>query len=432
MKRRLKSLLLKEYEYYKEKTGILYNGDCLKLLKLLPDNSIDNMVTDPPYGINFMGKKWDYDVPSVDVWKECLRVLKPGAHILVFAGTRTQHKMATNIENAGFILKDTIMWLYGSGFPAGNKDISKDIDKVKGKKRKIIGKRKHPTLKDSSKINRQNSTQYHASNPTKDEWELTAPVTKEAKLWEGWGTQLKPAYEPIILAMKPNEGTFANNALKYGVAGINIDGCRVGDEKRTYTGSGAQPNKINNHGKGDTGIGYADGSGKDKLYNVTGRWPSNIILDEEAGLLLDQQVGENKSCFFYCAKPSKKEKNLGCEGLEKIIGHNKFDKCKKCGKYIFQNPTRKSACKCKNPIRQPNKIKGNFHPTVKPLKLIEYLCALVKTPAGGISLDPYAGSGTTGVAWKNIKIQWILIEQEKDFCNISAERIKHTKIPIFR
>ncbi|MFT4021997.1 MAG: DNA methyltransferase, partial [Acinetobacter sp.] len=185
-------------------------GDCLEMMKQLPDSSVDSIVTDPPYGLNFMGKKWDYDVPSVQIWQECLRVLKPGGHLLAFAGTRTQHRMACNIEDAGFEIRDMIAWVYGSGFPKSH-DVSKAIDKVMGAEREVIGENKFAHRNGKKNLNCYGV----ASRP--DE---TAPHTEQAKQWQGFGTALKPALEPITLARKPFKGTVAQNVLEHGTGAI--------------------------------------------------------------------------------------------------------------------------------------------------------------------------------------------------------------------
>ena len=328
----------------------LYLGDSKEVLKKLEANSIDTVITDPPYGLSFMGKKWDYDVPSVELWKEVLRVLKPGGTALIFAGSRTQHRMAVNIEDAGFILKDCIMWLYGTGFPKAT-DIGKQLDKgvkrTKGKLR-TDGRGRSP-----QKINNheKGDTGIGHADGSKQEYYETLPTTPEAKLWSGWKSHaLKPAYEPILVAMKPNEGSYAQNALKYGVSGLNIEGGRIGTETMKFQKASSLGNDINMEG----GKAQKDYIGKD----VIGRFPANIILDEEAAKLLDKQSRTSKSTiaknvtrqkrnkegvfddknnglqngsteiegfndkggasrFFYCAKASKSERNMGCEGLEK-------------------------------------------------------------------------------------------------------------------
>ena len=391
--------------------GRVINGDCLLVMKSMPSNSVDTVITDPPqpYGLSFMGKKWDYDVPKVELWQEALRVLKPGGTALIFAGSRTQHRMACAVEDAGFILKDCIMWLYGSGFPKAT-DISKQLDK--GHKRKIIGKQK---LQGTARRMKGGNYGDFSGPDTADEINITEPSTPEAKLWNGWKSHgLKPAYEPIIVAMKPNDGTYANNALKHGVAGLNIDGGRI---------SGIKPQVT--QGINTSGSGYKIAKKRQISGNPNeGRFPANIILDEEAAKMLDKQSGEKcgqlaattgkepsaskknqiygdysmvkgkpsqprglggASRFFYVAKASKSERNMGCEEID-----------------------------------------GNKHPTIKPLKLMEYLCTLTKTPTGGIVLDPFAGSGTTCMACKKTGRPFIGIEQDKEYCKIAEARIEAT------
>jgi len=426
---------------------MIIQGDCLEELKKLPTNYVDTLITDPPYGLSFMGKKWDYDVPSVEVWSECLRVLKPGGTALIFAGSRTQHRMAVNVEDAGFILKDCIMWLYGSGFPKAT-DISKQLDK--GHERKVVGKWKpQGTAKHGAcTVAGENLRPNLAKDEFKD---ITEPATPEAKLWNGWKSHgLKPAYEPILVAMKPNEGTYANNALTWGVSGLNIDGGRIGTKTRTNS---SKPKADRN------GFikGFVDGT-ETEIKNH-GRFPANLILDEEAGRLLDEQSGESKSSksvisdhrkasfyggggvagernpanshsdkggasrFFYCAKASKAERNAGCEGLDDSIlarsggaqqaekKGEEYDEAQGIG------------------LNRVSTMKNN-HPTVKPLALMEYLCTLTATPTKGIVLDPFAGSGTTGLATKNTGRDYILIERESEYIEIIKARLqdKQTKL----
>jgi len=569
-------------------------GNCLEKMKELPNNSIDTIITDPPYGLSFMGKKWDYDVPSIEIWKEALRVLKPGGTALIFAGSRTQHRMAVKVEDAGFILKDTIMYMYGSGFPKAT-DISKQLDKEH--ERKIIGKR---TIQGTIDIQGGN---YNSGKTAKKELDITEPTTSEAKLWNGWKSHaLKPSYESILVCQKPNDGTYANNALKWGVSGLNIDGGRIGTEKRFSTPAKAK--------KGTFNCSFDD---KYKGQEVQGRFPANIILDEEAGKMLDEQSGESKSTigkrnpngkkdtnafgdynsqpniisghndkggasrffknikidnvchycytdtklnnkenlcqsknkfaqfveksgkninqiieptaqqnatqslneksvqlvkyvgnlcdlcgmsivqelvkiknlvskneelqaiqdfignyrkciliqnlasyvenldnidttpttknllklfgyvlpairkyiqkieksepkrFLYCAKASKSERNRGCEGLEKrVAGSMQANE----GKTMDLGG---ASLKKEHKQIQP---KSNFHPTVKPLKLMEYLCTLTKTPTGGMVLDPFMGSGTTGIACINTGRDFIGIELDKEYFEIAKQRLK--------
>jgi site-specific DNA-methyltransferase (adenine-specific) len=241
----------------------LLQGNCLDVLKEIPDNSVDSIVTDPPYGLSFMGKKWDYDVPSVEIWKECLRVLKPGGHLLAFAGTRTQHRMAVRIEDAGFEIRDMIAWVYGSGFPK-SLDISKQIDKAAGAEREVVGRGNGGLHHKASVTNFANWDTDHSAKGH----DITAPAPPEAKQWDGWGTSLKPSFEPITIARKPLIGTVAANVLAYGTGGINIDGCRVETEEEIPI------NKLESW----SGFGQKVQPDYKQEVNSKGRWPANLIL----------------------------------------------------------------------------------------------------------------------------------------------------------
>lgn len=370
----------------------LYLGNCLDHLEFMPDNSVDSIVTDPPYGLSFMGKKWDYDVPSVEIWAECLRVLKPGGHLLSFAGTRTQHRMACNIEDAGFEIRDMIAWVYGSGFP------------------------KSHNLKND---------------------------------WEGWGTALKPALEPITVARKPFKGTIAANVQAHGTGGLNIDGCRVGDEvvsTHSRGANGAFPKRPGETSAEESGRKQDQREGLDHSER-NGRWPANLIHDgsdkvlaafpytasgkaaagghrrtaenmekgstvygggrgiagtsstDEAGTL----YGDSGSAarFFYCAKASRKDRNEGMQDPGPQFQHG--------------TTLRKVENTCTT---------GNNHPTVKPTDLMAYLCRLV-TPPGGIVLDPFMGSGSTGKAAIREGFQFVGIEMDPEYLAIAEARIKH-------
>ena len=248
----------------------LHLGNCLETLRTMPDNSVDSIVTDPPYGLSFMGKRWDYDVPSVEIWAECLRVLKPGGHLLAFAGTRTQHRMAVRIEDAGFEIRDMIAWVYGSGFPK-SLDVSKAIDKAAGAAREILGV-------DPVRFARLKN-QIGGSVSTGEQWEhgvrdvtITAPATEAARQWQGWGTALKPALEPITVARKPLVGTVAENVLAHGTGALNIDGCRVSGESTRRINTAA-----NSYMSGDIGAEQTRGS-EYHTGSDAGRWPANLIL----------------------------------------------------------------------------------------------------------------------------------------------------------
>ena len=324
-------------------------GDSVDKLKELDDNSIDSIVTDPPYGLSFMGKKWDYDVPSQEIFEECLRVLKPGGYLLSFAGSRTYHRMAVRVEDAGFEIRDQIMWIYGSGFPK-SQNISKMIDKKAGVERAVIGEYDPRSKFDgSNRSDREIGGQQVAPSKT-SKLSITAPATDEAKQYEGWGTALKPAHEPIVMARKPlSEKTIVDNVLEWGTGGINIDESRIGvsDNDDIFA---KNPHTKGGFGHGDASI-YGDSKGSENYNPSQGRFPANIIFDEEAGKILDEQSGNKTgqrgvvkgtepshskknaiygdysmvdgkyvepiddlggaSRFFYCPKASKKDRNEG-------------------------------------------------------------------------------------------------------------------------
>ena len=253
----------------------LLNGDCLDKLKELDNNSIDSIVTDPPYGLSFMGKKWDYDVPSVEIWQECLRVLKPGGHLLAFAGSRTYHRMAVRIEDAGFDIRDQIMWIYGSGFPKSH-NIGKSIDKMQGNQRQVVGKGTGGKTAKGFNLSDEQRNAGTGILPTEYDY------TKGNSVGEGWGTALKPAHEPIVMARKPIEGTVAENTLQYGVGGLNIDGCRVSvEDMDDYAFNMAGNQRVKAKEEGELTGMYEGGWKVDKTPKELpqGRWPANVILE---------------------------------------------------------------------------------------------------------------------------------------------------------
>ena len=336
---------------FEKKPYELFCGNSLEVLKTLPENSIDSIVTDPPYEIDFMGKKWDSSgiAYNTELWTECMRVLKPGGMLLAFGATRTYHRMVVAIEDSGLAIKNQLGWMFGSGFPKGL-NIGKAIDDKFGLTREVIGKRKFPDGSEARATSRTGGF-----NEDKGQAVVTAPASPEAKQWEGWNTQLKPAFEPICLAQKPLEGNYVDNILKWGVGGLNIDGCRIGIE------SGDDIFAKNPHTVG--GFGHADakvyGDSEGSLFSASnGRYPSNLIIDdsEEVSELFPDGQGNSGSTsrFFYVAKTNKQDRN---EGLETPNGHL----------------------------------------TVKPTELMRYLVRLI-TPKGGVVLDPFNGSGSTGKA----------------------------------
>lgn len=369
----------------------IYCGNSLDVLKGFESNSIDSIVTDPPYGLSFMGKKWDYDVPSVEIWLECLRVLKPGGHLLAFAGTRTQHRMTVRIEDAGFEIRDMIAWVYGSGFPK-SLDVSKAIDREAGAERKVVGVNENSFgRKPGGGISW--AAAIESGKKSNHYYNITDPATDEAKKWQGWGTALKPAFEPITMARKPIlKSTIAQNVLTWGTGGININSCRVGikgGSKKTNTNKKLK--KVNVFGNGING-------GSKEPINA-GRFPSNFIHDGIAEFLFG-----SSSKFFYCAKASYADRNDGCEGLE--------EKESNLGKTSTFQETK--------PENQ--KLKRNNHPTVKPVDLMRYLCRLV-TPENGVILDPFMGSGSTGKAAVIEGFDFVGVDLNQDYCTIAEARI---------
>lgn len=367
-------------------------GDCLNRLKEIKDCSIDSIITDPPYGLGFMGKKWDYDVPSVEIWKECLRVLKPGGHLLSFGGTRTYHRLVVNIEDAGFEIRDCIQWLYGSGFPKST-NVALRIDKESGE----IGNRGKGFNTAGQGISLNQNKELRSDHP---DYMPPEYKTEAAKQWQGWGTALKPANEPICVARKPLEKglTVAENVLKWGCGAINIDASRIGQrEKQRFTG----------RKRVSANAGYSQDYVNQNFYNGSdvplpeGRWPANIIFDEITGCA-------EWSRFFYIAKASKSERNKGLEGMPLVESGIKNDS----GRGFSESDPHKKI------------LNQNFHPTVKPIKLMEYLIKLV-TPPNGTVLDPFMGSGSTGVAAKNLKYKFTGCEMNPEYFEIAKKRIEY-------
>lgn len=369
-----------------EMTYQLHLGDCLEVLAGLPDNSVDSIVTDPPYGLSFMGKKWDYDVPSVAIWEQCLRVLKPGGHLLAFAGTRTQHRMAVRIEDAGFEIRDMIAWVYGSGFPK-SLDVSKAIDKAAGAEREVVGR--YRAAVQTGVTGGLNGSKADSDGVT---WAtITAPATDAARQWSGWGTALKPALEPITMARKPLIGTVAETVLTHGTGAINVDGCRVEAEKATGWGGGGS--KLY-----EGGLSREGGEARP---TTSGRWPANLIHDGSNEACLALKSGAR---FFYSAKTGKDDRNEGCESFEE----------KPAGGMQGRNDGSLGTIT----------MSKNHHPTVKPTTLMAYLCRLV-TPPGGTVLDPFMGSGSTGKAATVNGFRFVGIERDPAYHKISMARISN-------
>jgi len=436
----------------------IHQGDCIEEMRKLEDNSVDSIVTDPPYGLEFMGKRWDKFGAEIKEFskkekggfggyknhirfgksttngfqefcyewaKEALRVLKPGGYLLSFGGSRTYHRMACAIEDAGFEIRDQIMWVYGSGFPKSH-NIGKAVDKLQGNEREIVGEKILGGIKRARPDNAEGFSNPYTSGQS------IGIETKGNSKWEGWGTALKPAHEPIVVARKPlSEKTIALNVLKWGTGGINIDESRVETEDRIQcqTGHKGQPFESREH------------KFTPREYTTQGRFPANLIhdgSDEVVGLFpetgksnvrkisakenvnINNQVygkgyirqeggfvdSGSASRFFYCAKASKSERNAGLEGFENTISIN-GDKWTDMDRRENNKPT----------------IRKNHHPTVKPVKLMQYLTRLI-TPKGGMVLDPFIGSGTTGIACKKEGFNFIGIEKDKEYVDIANKRLE--------
>jgi len=375
----------------------LINTDCLKTLGDFPENTVDSIVTDPPYELGFMNKIWDNTgiAYNTELWQQCLRVLKPGGHLLAFSGARTYHRMAVAIEDAGFEIRDQIMWIYGSGFPK-NHDVSKAIDKKLQAEREIVGVNTNGVGNSDHNVIDFNGSRKVGGGKV---FNITAPGSAEAKQWDGWGTALKPAHEPIVMARKPlGEKTIADNVLRCGTGAVNIDNCRIGTREGCPQVQGGYT------GKSDVNIVPSRTGGR--VY-TKGRWPANVILDEEAGKLLDRQSGHSKSRK---GKVSNKgsiwgssDETVTVRGHDDSGGASRFFYCPKASK--------------------KERGESNIHPTLKPIKLISYLVRLV-TPPGGICLDPFMGSGTTGLACKKQGFGFIGIELDENYFKIARNRIQ--------
>jgi site-specific DNA-methyltransferase (adenine-specific) len=474
---------------------MILHGDCLELLKTLDAESVDAVVTDPPYGLEFMGKEWDgadgfrrslnaADVERENVFgrtsarapeyraletfqrwceawaRECLRVLKPGGHLVAFGGTRTYHRLACAIEDAGFEIRDALDWIYGTGFPK-SLNVSKGIDAAAGAEREVVGKTGRcvgPSQAGANGIGTFKEANWKNSD------DKTAPATDAAKQWDGWGTALKPAHEPIVLARKPLIGTVVANVLKHGTGALNVDACRVDGGKDVPGGRARTAPQGSAYG--DLSKQTGDTSGWDA--NV-GRWPPNILLthapecvesgvcaegcpvaemDRQSGALTsgtgaiaqESGPGYKAACFGahtravgtpmveygdtggasrffpifrYCAKADREERERGCEGL---AGRQRDDS------RIEGNPGGD------NPRNRGVQKRGNHHPTVKPVALMRWLVRLV-TPPGGLVLDPFLGSGTTAVACKIEGMQWIGCEREAEYIAIAEARVAAAERP---
>ena len=384
----------------------ILHGDCLAEMEWLANESVDSIVTDPPYGLNFMNKHWDYEVPGVDVWRECLRVLKPGGHLLSFFGTRTYHRGVVLIEDAGFEIRDQIGWTYGSGFPK-SLDVSKAIDKAAGADRTdVIGtKLGRPGMaKDGSNQSFDSSINTYGGGGVLSS-DITAPVTELARRYTGWGTALKPAWEPIVMARKPIVGTVAENFERYGVGGLNIDGCRIGDEVRF------NPSACNKPGGNSLNMSLVGMPSDAEGRYATGRFPANLIHDGSDEVLAAFPQAPGQQANASTTAPSDK--------TDRIYGRMKRE-----GDFAEKRNDSGSAARFFYAAKANKKDRetGNLHPTVKPTDLMRYLCRLV-TPTNGLVLDPFMGSGSTGKAALLEGFRFIGIEREAEYINIARARL---------
>lgn len=509
--------------HYADETVSVFHGDCLDVLAGLPDASVDAVVTDPPYGLGFMGKEWDtvkashlppsaiakdtplarattgkgpaavaFNGPAFGEWcelwaAECLRVLKPGGHMLAFGGTRTWHRLACAVEDAGFEIRDSIAWMYGSGFPK-SLDVSKAIDKRRDDKadRLALGQwlraqREERGLKQMEVAAHWPSVTGGLTGcvanweggfncPTWDQWldlkriiglpgdmdaevwrlngrkgspgeaweqreklgergvpvghafagstyggdssnkvtDITAPATDEARTWQGWGTALKPAFEPIVVARKPLTGTVAANVLTYGTGALNIDACRI--EGAFVSGWSASGSKASEN----TSMSGANYARDPKPDNPGGRWPANVVLDEDQAAALDTQSGESLSRI---GKPRSADSG---DGWGMTATGAEYDDLGGASRFFYV---------AKADATERPRIAGTAHPTVKPLTLMQWLIRLV-TPPGGVVLDPFAGSGTTIEACILEGFRCIATEKDAAYLPLIEARIHRRRNPL--
>ena len=412
---------------------LILHGDCVEEMRQLPEASVHAVVTDPPYGINFMGKAWDApggmlgqmatgdeqrgayayggshsrgyadnDNAAFGAWcetwlTECLRVLKPGGHLLAFGGTRTWHRLAVAVEDAGFEIRDSMAWLYGSGFPK-SLDVSKAIDRAAG-----------ALAHESKRFIVAGQTGKLINPPTKG-YVPPAPATDAAKQWQGWGTALKPAFEPIVVARKPLTGTVAANVLEHGTGALNVDGCRIGSDEDTRWNARGGDN-----GLGGTGTFQIRERRAEDMPETSGRWPANVILDEHTAAIVDEQSGVSTS---------------GAAGLKGSSGFADGYSGEYSVPYGDTGGASRFFYAAKAPSEERPTGNGTAHPTVKPLDLMRWLVRLV-TPPGGIVLEPFAGSGTTVEACIKEDVRCIAIEREADYLPLIDERINRNNLSLF-
>jgi len=391
----------------------VYQGDCVEVMAELDEASVDAIVCDPPYELGFMGKEWDSAGVTyrVETWEAAYRVLKPGGHLVAFGGTRTFHRLTCALEDAGFEIRDCLSWLYGSGFPK-SLDVSKAIDKAAGAARKVVGERAGSAHAGMNGIGQGGYRQAGESFPV-----YGAPATDAAKAWQGWGTALKPAWEPIILARKPlGERNVAANVLAHGTGAINVDGCRVGTDGEEIHAPQSDPAKrrgtVGTHlfGKADREAFQAAQRASAERTATLGRWPANLVLDEAAAGMLDEQSGETESPMSRPRTPDGPARatwSLGRSGGIQV-GHGDSG-----GASRFFYTAKADA----------DDRDGSKHPTVKPVDLMKWLIRLV-TPPEGVVLDPFLGSGTTVYAAQESGFRGIGIEREPEYVADAIRRLR--------
>lgn len=390
---------------------LTFNEDCIHVLTGMSSNTVDALVTDPPAGIGFMNQAWDSDKGGPEQWRawltsvmvEVYRVLKPGAHGLVWALPKTSHWTAMALESAGFEIRDRVSHIFGSGFPK-NANIPALIDRRLGVEPEVIGNREQTGAK--FKLTADTIDNGGFNDPDRETYPVTAPTSPQAKQWSGWGTALKPAMEDWWLIRKPLDGTIADNVLAHGVGGVNIDGCRVGDEEMQVAVSNGV---IKSENRSMSGANY-------ERINVgvkTGRWPAHLMLSHDPGCTAYLCVREcplwilgDEARFFYSPKPTSTEKDAGLDG------------------FIEDNVNDGRETPIDNAYQRGETLRRNIHPTVKSIALMTYLIRLI-TPPGGVVLDPFMGSGSTGVAAVNGGWGFTGIEQDPRFYEIATARIKH-------
>jgi DNA modification methylase len=429
---------------------LLLNGDCIEEMQKMIDEGVqvDSVVTDPPYELGFMGKSWDSTGIAFqkETWELAYQLLKPGGHLLAFSSSRTYHRIAVAIEDSGFDIRDQIMWIYGSGFPKST-NMGKAVDKKLGNQREVVGTIERGSVEDAIA----KGVGYSADPANQNNKAIfgygTEILTKGNSEWEGWGTALKPAHEPIVMARKPiSEKTVADNVLKHGTGGINIDGCRIKGDTNIKTRVRKAGSEFGQNS------GWNDHKNVDTTYDPSkGRFPANVMHDgsevitkefpyTKSGMMKQhieggqynvygkmyprdvETIGDEGSAsrFFYCPKTSKSERNRGLENFtpKPMAWGNQAKAELKRGNLDFVGS---------GDGTKHNKVamRVNTHPTVKPQELMKYLCRLV-TPKDGTVLDPFMGSGSTGMAAKDEGFDFIGIEREKEYFEIAESRINIT------